>query len=190
MSRFCLLVSLLLILVATPAGAGEAYNRIKHFGAGWIDADHDCQDTRQEVLIRDSLVPPVLSADGCNVLTGQWVCPYTGEVFTDPSRMDIDHMVPLAEAWRSGADQWPEAKRIAYANDLGDPRHLLPTQAGANRAKGDKGPEAFLPTEGRYHYAQEWVRIKTRWKLTFNAEEVAGLLAVERQYGGHYGLGR
>ncbi len=70
---------------------------------GWRDADGDCQDTRQEVLIAESLVPVALDSRGCRVVSGQWLDPYTGQTFTNPSDLDIDHFIPLAEAHRSGA---------------------------------------------------------------------------------------
>ena len=84
----------------------------------WIDDDGDCQDTRQEVLIAESIEPVEMDNRGCRVVSGRWFDPFTGQTFTGPSDLDIDHMVPLAEAHRSGADTWDSGQREAYANDL------------------------------------------------------------------------
>lgn len=89
----------------------------------WIDIDHDCQDTRQEVLIRDADGPIKLSPDGCRVISGIWIDPYTGQTFTDPIKLDVDHFVPLKNAYDSGAYKWDKKKREEYANYLGNNYH-------------------------------------------------------------------
>ena len=73
----------------------DSSNR-KLYGS-WIDQDDDCQNTRNEVLIAERTVPVTLDAKGCRVISGRWQDPYTGRVFTDPRRLDIDHFIPLAE---------------------------------------------------------------------------------------------
>jgi hypothetical protein len=140
----------------------------------WIDADHDCQDTREEVLIAESEVPVTFKdKKHCTVARGRWTCPYTGETVTDPARLDIDHMVPLENANRSGGWRWAPEKKEAYANDLDEPEHLVAVIKSANRSKGSKGPEAWLPmTEGfRCEYVSQWRTIKKRWGLQMNTEE-------------------
>ncbi|MBB4286115.1 HNH endonuclease family protein [Roseospira goensis] len=133
----------------------------------WTDADGDCQDTRQEVLIRDSVARVRLSPDGCRVVAGRWIDPYSGQVFTDPSDLDIDHLVPLAEAHRSGADTWGAGRRAAYANDLSSPLTLVATAAGQNRSKADGDPLAWLPGDPTRWcaYVGAWVVVKDRWDL-------------------------
>ena len=84
----------------------------------WIDIDKDCQDTRQEVLIRQSKITPTLDKKGCKVISGYWDDLYSGESFTNPKQLDIDHFVPLAEVDRSGGDKWSKEKKQAYSNDL------------------------------------------------------------------------
>ena len=80
----------------------------------WNDADADCQDTRHEVLIAESLVNVTYETVGeCWVETRQWVGAFTGTTVTDPSDLDIDHFVPLANAWKSGAWAWDEDKKEA-----------------------------------------------------------------------------
>jgi hypothetical protein len=155
----------------------EGYIR-EAFGSGWTDADRDCQDTRAEVLIAESRVPVgFTSASGCTVATGEWVDPWSGTVSTSARALDVDHTVPLANAWRSGAWAWPAALRVAFANDLADADHLIAIPLGENRAKGDDGPEAWRPplVSAWCAYAQVWASIKARWNLSATPAEWAAL---------------
>ena len=144
----------------------------------WIDDDGDCQDTRNEVLLAESLVDAAYRSDQrCRVASGRWLAPYSGTVITVPGELDVDHMVPLANAHRSGAWQWsPERKRL-YANYLGDPNHLIAVTARANRSKGARGPEEWKPPDPSYQcqYAVDWVTIKYQWDLAATPEEFAAL---------------
>lgn len=142
----------------------------------WVDADRDCQDTRQEVLIAESIEPPMLTPDTCRVVSGVWLDPYTGQRFTDPRLLDVDHRVPLANAHRSGAWLLSRAQKQSYANDLRDPDHLVAVSARANRQKSDKGPEAWMPPENRCAYVAAWVQVKTAWRLTLTAAEHAAIV--------------
>ena len=141
----------------------------------WTDADGDCQDTRAEVLIAESRSPATL--DGCRVTSGRWWGVYTAATFTSSSEVDVDHLVPLANAHRSGGWAWDAARKEAYANDLNDPDHLIAVSASANRSKGDKGPEEWRPPERSYwcEYAMDWARIKDTWDLAVTAAELAAL---------------
>jgi hypothetical protein len=156
-----------LVLVAGPACA-EDYRRADWMPSGWEDADGDCQDTRQEVLIRDAVGPVTLSADGCRVVAGTWVGPYTGKTFTDPRELDIDHIVPLAEAHASGGAEWAPAKKRAFANWMPG---LVAVEARANRVKGAKDPAGWMPTTHRCFYSSVWRWIKAQWGLTMDFEE-------------------
>ena len=144
----------------------------------WIDDDRDCQDTRQEVLIEESTSPVEYeNSDQCRVESGDWTGLYTGEQFTDPSDLDVDHMVPLANAHRSGGWLWSESRRREYANDLSYEGHLIAVQNSANRAKGADGPEEWRPPDRSYwcQYAIDWIRIKQTWDLTATDAEAAAL---------------
>ena len=138
----------------------------------WIDVDGDGCDTRYEVLIAEAITRPDVRA-GCYLANGRWYSAYDGVVTTDPSSFDIDHVVPLAEAWDSGAFAWPSARRRSYANDLGDPRPLRAVTASTNRSKGDDAPEEWLPPRSafRCRYLAEWVAVKTRWNLAVDRAE-------------------
>ena len=139
----------------------------------WTDDDGDCQDTRQEVLISESLEPVELDGNGCHVISGSWFDPFTGETITNPSQLDIDHFVPLAEAHRSGAAGWDDSRRERYANDLFHHRALIAVSASANRSKGDRDPAAWLPPRKDHHceYVREWVLHKATWGLAMDEEE-------------------
>lgn len=140
----------------------------------WTDADHDCQDTRQEVLIEESVIPVTLDEKGCKVVTGRWICPYTGRVITNPSDLDIDHMVPLNEAHKSGGWRWDKSQKSLYANDLDNPNHLIAVYKGANRSKGDKPPQEWLP-ENKWdicYYLVDWVTVKNNYDLEMTPEEL------------------
>jgi hypothetical protein len=170
--------SRLVPLVIAPASHEDTYNRDADFG-GWIDVDGDCQNTRAEVLIAESQAPVTFtSASDCTVATGRWVDPWSGITTTTAHAFDIDHTVPLANAWRSGAWAWSQAQRVAYANDLADPGHLIAIDASENREKGDSGPETWRPpnTHSWCRYATTWDRIKAKWHLSATYAEWTTLL--------------
>jgi len=140
----------------------------------WTDEDGDCQDARQEALIEESVIPVTFeSSSECRVDAGIWIGPYTGISVTIPRSLDMDHMVPLANAHKSGAWAWDADRRESFANDLSYPGHLIATTASANRSKGARGPEDWKPPDNSYwcQYAVDWITIKDRWDLTATDEE-------------------
>ena len=148
----------------------------------WIDADGDCQDTRQEVLILESVVPVTLDAQGCRVVEGSWLDPFTGDGFTDPTSLEIDHLVPLAEVHRSGGHLWTAQMREQYANDLRHRDTLIAVSASANRSKGDRDPASWLPSNEGYRctYVRSWILVKATYRLQFDPAErqtIANVLA-------------
>ena len=140
----------------------------------WVDADKDGCNTRQEVLIAESLEQPEAGAR-CTIAGGRWLSLYDNLEFTDPTRLDIDHLVPLAEAWDSGASTWTAAERQAYANDLGDPRSLVGVTDNVNQAKGDPDVAEWLPQYDRCRYLREYVAVKHRWRLTVDSAEKSAM---------------
>jgi hypothetical protein len=145
----------------------------------WGDSDGDCQDTRAEVLQDESLIGVTFrDPGGCVVASGQWRSYATGEDMFDASDVDIDHLVPLANAHRAGGWQWSRERRGAFANDLSDAAHLMALDLRSNRTKQDKGPDAWRPqVRGQWcWYAESWARIKTRWDLSVTAVEYAALV--------------
>lgn len=163
-----------------PQGSpSHTYDR-KQFG-NWIDVDGDCQDTRQEVLIEESLISVTFKTSRqCYVASGQWHDPYTGQVFTDPSRLDVDHVVPLKEAFLSGGHEWSRAKKIQYANDLENKNHLIAVYRGVNRSKGARDPARWLPPNQAYHreYVTIWLEIKKAWGLSLDPLEASVIQSI------------
>ncbi|ADI11650.1 hypothetical protein SBI_08532 [Streptomyces bingchenggensis BCW-1] len=140
----------------------------------WLDEDHDGCNTRHEVLIAEAVIAPQIGPR-CKLTGGSWYSWYDGETWTDPNDLDIDHVVPLAEAWDSGASAWTSAERNAYANDLGDERSLTAVTDNVNQAKGDKDPAEWVPALNRCDYLVDWVVVKSRWREKADAAEVAAL---------------
>ena len=145
---------------------GYSRSLFKH----WIDADKDGCNTRYEVLIAEAIVKPTIGAR-CYLSGGKWKSLYDGKVFTNPTGLDIDHMVPLAEAWRSGAWAWTSAQRMDFANDLEDSRSLLAVTASLNRSKGDRDVAGWLPAKAQCAYISNWIAVKWRFNLTVDPIE-------------------
>lgn len=155
---------------ATESRTGYSRDLFRH----WVDADGDGCDTRKEVLIAEA-DDPVSIGSGCSLMGGRWFSYYDRVSWTDQGRIDIDHMVPLAEAWDSGASGWTSTQRQSYANDLGDSRSLVGVTDSVNRSKGDQDPTTWLPTYDKCRYLREWVAVKIRWRLTVDSAEKSAL---------------
>jgi hypothetical protein len=97
-----------------------------------------------------------------------WIGLYTGERFTDPSDLHIDHVVSLKEAHESGAAFWPSRQRRRFANDMDN---LLAVDASENMRKGSRGPEGWLPDAGLCGFIARWVMVKKKWNLKIHLRE-------------------
>jgi hypothetical protein len=128
------------------------------------------------VLIAESRRPVVLGT-GCRVGSGEWLSIYDGYVTTDPTELEIDHVVALAEAWESGASGWDPARRRAFANDLEEPGALVAVTAAMNRSKGDRDPAEWQPPRRAAwcEFAGSWLRVKVKWDLSADPAEVRAL---------------
>lgn len=147
----------------------------------WIDEDGDGCDTRVEVLQQETRT--AISDGGCSLAGGSWLSEYDGETWSDPSDVDIDHMVPLKEAWGSGANGWDGTRRREFANDLGFDGSLIAVTDNVNQSKSDRDPAEWLPPRAEYHctYATTWVAVKKRWDLavdTAEKDKLASMLSV------------
>jgi hypothetical protein len=166
-------------LIVSSSPAPIKYDR-DDWGSGWSDADRNCMNARHEVLKAESIESTQLSSNRCTVTRGRWYAAFTGTWITNPSSLDIDHFVPLANAHASGGWAWSSTTKHSYYNDLSDPKHLIAVTASANRSKGSRGPESWKPTDTSYWcvYAHSWATIKTRWELTVTASELGALTAM------------
>jgi hypothetical protein len=157
------------LVVATP-GSMKGYSRDEF--PHWRSTGSNC-DVRDSVLKRDGTK---VKLSGCNVVAGTWKSVYDDKTLTAPGQADIDHLVPLANAWRSGAASWTTDKRGDFANDLDDPQ-LVAVSASSNRSKGDQDPSTWKPpaTSSWCTYAEDWVAVKTHWKLSVTTQEKSAL---------------
>jgi hypothetical protein len=161
-------------LEEAPPGSRSGYTRAK-FG-GWESLGDRC-DTREAVLRRDG--SRVTTDAQCHPTAGRWRSYYDGTIIRSSSKLDIDHIVPLANAWISGARTWSAARRETFANDLDDPQ-LIAVSASSNRSKGDSSPDEWRPPlqSAWCSYARWWVDVKSTWKLTITAPEHDALAAM------------
>lgn len=148
----------------------SSYNRslFRH----WVDEDGDGCDTRDEVLVRQST-----SAINCSLSGGRWVSKYDKLITTNSSSFDIDHFVPLKEAWESGAWGWDANTRQRFANDLQYKFSLIAVSASSNRSKSDRDPKNWMPTNRSFHcqYVGRWIAVKYRWSLRIDSQEASFL---------------
>ncbi len=155
--------------------AGYTRSAFKHWNSGANPSD-GCH-TRHEVLLAEAIEPPAVGA-GCRLTGGTWWSYYDSKEVAGASGLDIDHMVPLAEAWDSGASTWSAKRREAYANDLGADASLVAVTAQQNRQKADQDPHEWMPLSHEVHcqYAAEWTATKLRWGLAVDPAEQDALL--------------
>ncbi|MFD5557636.1 HNH endonuclease family protein [Streptomyces sp. NPDC127068] len=159
-----------LLPVSDESREGYARTKFRHWNAG-LDLRDGC-NTRAEVLISEAMAAPAVGP-GCALSGGEWSSYYDVQHVVGAAGLDIDHMVPLAEAWDSGASVWSAARREAYANDQAAPQSLVAVTAKTNRSKGDKDPSDWLPpaASALCRYAVEWTSTKLRWGLAADQEE-------------------
>lgn len=158
--------------VRTESRTGYDRDKFPH----WINQSGNC-DTRETVLKRDG--SNVTTDSSCRATSGTWRSPYDGATWSAASDVDIDHVVPLAEAWDSGAGSWTTAKREAFANDLSRPQ-LVAVTDNVNQSKGDKDPAEWMPPTSSYHcvYARAWVHVKHHYDLAVDSAEKSALSSI------------
>jgi len=137
----------------------------------WIDHDNNGCDTRREVLLAESLS----TMNSCKDSIGKWLSIYDNKIITNARELDIDHLVSLAEADRSGAYLWDKERKKRFANDLGFDFSLVAVSAESNREKSDKDPSSFKPKFGLCEYTYGVIAVKWRWDLTIDRREMLAL---------------
>ncbi|MGW7534712.1 HNH endonuclease family protein [Amycolatopsis sp. NPDC054798] len=158
-------------LRVAPEDTGVHYRR--EDWPHWDRIGGEC-DAREQVLKAQGR--HVTTGAHCTVTGGEWTSPYDGVTVTTPSGLDIDHMVPLAEAARSGTRGWTRAQRETYANDTA--AVLVAVTAKANRSKGDQDPAKWLPARDRCGYVAHWVAVKAKYAMTVDPAEAAAIRGV------------
>lgn len=158
-------------LTVRSEGTMTGYSREKF--PHWITVSGTCS-TREMVLKRDG--SNVSVGSDCYPTSGSWYSQYDGVTRTSPSQISIDHVVALAEAWRSGASSWTTSRRQAFANDLNGPQ-LIAVTTEINSAKGDRDPASWMPPLASKHcaYAKFWIHAKYRWGLSLQSSEKSAL---------------
>jgi hypothetical protein len=154
------------------------YNRDTQFG-GWLreSGSTSCLNTRGKVLVRDSESPVSFTPNGCTVDTGAWNDSYTAKVFSSAHDIQIDHLVPLKNAYMTGAFEWDFKKRCLYANFLGNNFHLLSVFGKENMKKSDSSPSGYIPPNKNFtcQYLKIWLNVKIIWSLRLTPKEVAAV---------------
>lgn len=158
-------------LYVQPEGSTSGYSR--SYFPHWETVSGTC-NTREKVLERDA--DYVTLGSDCYPTSGRWYSYYDGAVWYQASDVDIDHVVPLAEAWRSGASNWSTSRREAFANDLDGPQ-LIAVTDNVNQSKGDRDPSEWQPPRAGSHcgYAKFWIHTKYRWGLHLQYSEKSAL---------------
>jgi len=156
----------------TVATEGSMTGYLRDLFPHWITSG-GCT-TRETVLKRDG--SGVVVGSDCYPTSGSWFSQYDGVTLTSAAGVDIDHVVALAEAWRSGANAWSTSTRQSFANDLTRPQ-LIAVSASSNRSKGDQDPSTWKPTRTSYHctYSRMWIRSKYAWSLRLQSAEKSAL---------------
>lgn len=148
----------------------------------WIAISGNC-NTRETVLRRDGTNVTVDGA--CYPTSGSWYSPFDGVTTSTPSSVSIDHVVALAEAWRSGASSWTTTRRRDFANSLNSPE-LIAVTTSSNSSKGDRDPASWQPSRTAYRctYARMWIGVKYTWNLSLQSSEKSALSSMLSTYCG------
>ncbi|MEI7055610.1 HNH endonuclease family protein [Nocardioides sp. CCNWLW239] len=134
------------------------------------------------MLIEEADEAPTVGS-GCSLSGGRWYSYYDGLSWTATIDIDIDHMVPLAEAWDSGARTWTSTERRDYANDLGFYGSLVGVTDNENQEKSDADPAEWMPDLQKCRYLKEYVSVKIRWRLTVDTAEQSALADLTSAHG-------
>lgn len=165
-------------------GVADATAYKRDYFKHWSDIDRNGLDTRQDELIRQSFKPQPVTYSShvpLKILTASWVCPYSGEEFVTPEELDIDHIVPLAWAWKHGADKWTPEMRERFANDH---ENLLVVSASMNQSKGAKGPDEWLPSNLSFvpTYIIKFMTICDMFGLEYDKEKYINMIVKYRMF--------
>ena len=180
MKRCLLAIFLVALLVPVVSPAQAQYSlkieseRTSGFKSSsfhlWLDADGNGCDAKSEVLVSKAIKKPTIGKK-CALSKGSWLDFYSGKIQTKAEKLGVDHIVSLAEAWRSGAWKWSASERDAFANEITDPDLLVVASLVSIKAKAGNDPAKWLPEVGRCEYLRKWISIKARFGLSIDQKE-------------------
>lgn len=162
------MVKILILLLITSTLFSQDFNRSEW--RVW-KTYKGCLSVREKVLIDHSRMEVIMDSKKCNIIKGQWRPIWENSVFTYAKEIDVDHTVPLSWAWKHGADKWTKKMKEDYANNYVDQYHLLPLSIKANRTKGDRGPDEWMPETNRCLYITTFISIVNKNKLILSEIE-------------------
>jgi hypothetical protein len=178
------LICFMIAVISSQIAYGEEIPRYDRdlFG-GWSDIDHDCQNTRHELLQKLSTSRVVFSTNTCRVVKGRWLDPYTDIIFFESKFVDIDHLVPLKYSWDRGSYKWSDFERAQFSND---PSNLFVVEKSVNREKAALGPSKWLPPNIKFRcdYIRKFQRIIKKYRLVQNAAETHLIKQAQQQHCG------
>ncbi|MFJ5925762.1 HNH endonuclease family protein [Kitasatospora sp. NPDC092948] len=167
-------------------GPKTGYDR-DQFGPAWTDnvdgvpGGHNGCSTRDDMLARDGQKVEHRDGSKCVVSSMTIWDPYTGKTVEwtkqQPSKIQIDHVMPLSYDWQQGASQWEKLKRVQIAND---PINLIPADGSQNGSKGDSGPASWLPANAEIHcsYAIRWAQVSLKYQLPVTPADKKTMLSL------------
>jgi len=173
-------LSVLAKIPTKPWASHSGYSR-SQFGEGWGNIGN-C-DTRNYILVRDLKSVTYRTSPACTVATGVLHDPYTGSTINfvrgvgTSLAVQIDHVVPLSNAWSTGAQALSYSTRVALAND---PLELLAVDGPTNEAKSDSDAANWLPPRTAYWcpYVARQVAVKAKYHLWMTAAEKSAISSI------------
>ena len=144
------------------------------------DLDSDCMSTRHEILADTSRVPVGYTTPRrCAISSGEWLDQYSGRVFRDADRLDVDHIIPLSYAHRNGGAHWGLIKKLQFAND---PLNIMLVAHKEIRRKKARGPDRYLPRRAfRCQYVRLWLVISDKYDLQIEPQDQSQILRTLRR---------
>lgn len=148
---------------------GACVDQEKYDRSEWGDWQSKGKCTMREMIIRDT-GSQVAVDEECRAVRGSWYSVYDGKMITNANELEIDHIVPVKEAWESGGKNWSRKQKNAFYNDRSN---LIAVSRDSNRAKSDRDPATWQPSNKTYtcNFIMNWVRIKNRYGLTVDPQE-------------------
>lgn len=144
------------------------------FSDGWGNIG-SC-DTRNYILERDLVSITWRNSPNCTVATGILNDPYTAKKIYfvrgvgTSNAVQIDHVVPVSDAWQKGAQKLDSATRYSFYND---PLNLLAVDGISNMQKSDSDAASWLPPNRKYWcpYVARQIAVKYKYHLWVTSAE-------------------